>query len=441
MLDTGLIIVKGVLMALDIGDEMYAWCRDLFPINRSLTGDGVRQTLSYINEILPELKIYEIPSGSPAFDWIIPEEWNVSEAWISDENNNRLIDFETNNLHLMGYSTPVDKMITKKELLSHIHTLPHLPNAIPYVTSYYKKDWGFCLTQNQLDELPAGPFHVYVNSTLRSGHLTYGEMFIKGESTDEILLTTYVCHPSLANNELSGPAVLTQIARYLLNKNNLKYSYRILFTVETIGSLYFLSQNLKNLQKNLKAGWVLTCIGDDRAYSYIPTRNGASITDRVSRHVLKQLGGGDVKEYSWLERGSDERQFNAPGINLPVGSLMRSKYGEYPEYHTSLDDLEVISPSGLLGGFNMMIKAINIMEGNENYKINVLGEPQLGKRGLYPEISNHETFNLVKNQMNVLSYLDGDQDLLAIADLCEVSFEEAFEIIQKLKQSGLISPV
>ena len=427
-------------MALDIGDEMYAWCRDLFPVNRSLTGDGVRQTLSYINKILPELKIYEIPSGSPAFDWIIPEEWNVSEAWISDENQNRLIDFETNNLHLMGYSTPVDKMITKEELLSHIYTLPHLPNAIPYVTSYYKKEWGFCLTQNQLDALPAGPFHVYVNSTLRSGHLTYGEMFIKGQSTDEILLTTYVCHPSLANNELSGPVVLTQIARYLLNKNKLKYSYRILFTVETIGSLYFLSQNLNGLQKNLKAGWVLTCIGDDRAYSYIPTRNGTTITDRVSRHVLKQLGE-NVKEYSWLERGSDERQFNAPGINLPVGSLMRSKYGEYPEYHTSLDDLELISPNGLLGGFNMMIKAISIMEGNGNYKINVLGEPQLGKRGLYPEISTHETFNLVKNQMNVLSYLDGDQDLLAIADLCEVSFEEAFEIIQKLKQSGLISPI
>ena len=440
MLDTGLIIVNGVSMALDIGDEMYAWCRDLFPINRSLTGDGVRQTLSYINKILPELKIYEIPSGSPAFDWIIPEEWNVSEAWIGDENQNRLIDFETNNLHLMGYSTPVDKMITKEELLSHIHTLPHLPNAIPYVTSYYKKEWGFCLTQNQLDALPAGPFHVYVNSTLRSGHLTYGEMFIKGQSTDEILLTTYVCHPSLANNELSGPAVLTQIARYLLRKDKLQYSYRILFTVETIGSLYFLSQNLKNLHKNLKAGWVLTCMGDDRAYSYIPTRNGNTITDRVSRHVLKQLGE-NAKEYSWLERGSDERQFNAPGINLPVGSLMRSKYDEYPEYHTSLDDLELISPNGLLGGFNMMIKAISIMEGNGNYKINVLGEPQLGKRGLYPEISTHETFNLVKNQMNVLSYLDGDQDLLAIADLCEVSFEEAFEIIQKLKQSGLISPV
>jgi len=434
------IIVESIVMNVDIGTEMYGWCRDLFPINRSLTGDGVRQTLSYLKNILPDLEIREIPSGTPAFDWVVPEEWNVSEAWIADENQNRLIDFKSNNLHLMGYSIPVDEIVEKSELLDHIHTLPSKPNAIPFVTSYYKRQWGFCLSQNQVEALPAGPFRVYIDSTLRPGHMTYGELFIKGASTKEIFLATYVCHPSLANNELSGPAVLTQLAKYLQAKVGLKYSYRILFTVETIGSLYFLSQNLDWLQRNLKAGWVLTCIGDDRAYSYMPTRNGNTVTDRVSRQVLKHLGP-KAKEYSWLERGSDERQFNAPGINLPVGSLMRSKYAEYPEYHTSLDDLSVISPNGLAGGFNMMLQAIDILERNGHYRINVLGEPQLGKRGLYPETSTHETFNMVKNQMNVISYLDGELDLLAIAELCEISFEEAYEILQKLKIVGLVSEI
>lgn len=422
----------------NIGEEMYAQCIDLFPINRSLTGNGVRQTLNYLKKILPPLKIHEIPSGISAFDWTTPEEWNVTEAWIADEGGNILIDFKNSNLHLMGYSIPVDKVVAKSELMAHLHFLPEQPDAIPFVTSYYKKDWGFCLSQRQLETLPEGPFHVFIKSTLGPGSMTYGELFIQGKLDEAVLLATYVCHPSMANNELSGPVVLAQIAKHLLDQPELKYSYRILFTVETIGSLYFISQNLPALQRYLRAGWILTCIGDDRSYSYVPTRMGKSLTDRISRHLLKQLGRS-AKEYSWLERGSDERQFNAPGINLPVGSLMRSKYGEYPEYHTSLDDLSVISPGGLAGGFKMILDAIGILEQNETYKINVLGEPQLGKRGLYPETSTLETFDKVKNQMNVISYLDGEHDLLDIADLCEITFNEAFEIIQKLKAVELIN--
>ena len=427
-------------MNTDIGERMYKWCKDLFPINRSLTGAGVRETLSYIENILPALKIFEVPSGTPAFDWTVPEEWNVSEAWIADSSNKRIVDFKVNNLHLMGYSTPLHKTLTKSELLEHLHTLPEQPDAIPYVTSYYKKNWGFCLSQNQLDSLPDGPFNVFIDSSLIPGHMTYGELFIPGTTEEEILLTTYICHPSMGNNELSGPAVLTQLAKYLQEKNNLKYSYRILFTVETIGSLYYISQNLDILQKNLKAGWVLTCIGDDRSYSYVPTRDGDSLTDRVSRHVLKHLSA-DAKEYSWLDRGSDERQYNAPGINLPIGSLMRSKYDEYPEYHTSLDDLNLISPNGLAGGYNMMVKAIDILEVNGQFKINVLGEPQLGRRGLYPETSTRETFDLVKNQMNVISYLDGSRDLLEIAELCGIPFQEVIKIIGRLDSSNLIEKV
>ena len=423
-----------------MGQEMYGWCQDLFPINRSLTGDGVRKTLNYLQGILPGLQIYEVPSGSEAFDWTTPQEWNVSKAWVADENGNVLIDFEKNNLHLMGYSIPIDKMVTKSELLSHLHSLPNQPDAIPFVTSYYKKDWGFCVSQKHLDSLPDGPFHVFIDSTLGPGFMTYGELFIQGKSDDEILLATYVCHPSMANNELSGPAVLTQLSKYLLQQQELNFSYRILFTVETIGSLYFLSRNLDKLQKHLKAGWILTCIGDDRLYSYVPTRNGNTLTDRVSRHVLRQLKA-ETKEYSWLDRGSDERQFNAPGINLPVASLMRSKYGEYPEYHTSLDDLSVVSPEGLAGGFKLILDAILVIERNEKYQINVLGEPQLGKRGLYPETSTHETFDLVKNQMNVISYLDGDKDLLEIAELCQISFQEVFEIINNLKGASLVTLV
>jgi len=427
-------------MNTDIGERMYKWCKDLFPINRSLTGAGVRETLSYIENILPALKIFEVPSGTPAFDWTVPEEWNVSEAWIADSSNKRIVDFKVNNLHLMGYSTPLHKTLTKSELLEHLHTLPEQPDAIPYVTSYYKKNWGFCLSQNQLDSLPDGPFNVFIDSSLIPGHMTYGELFIPGTTEEEILLTTYICHPSMGNNELSGPAVLTQLAKYLQEKNNLKYSYRILFTVETIGSLYYISQNLDILQKNLKGGWVLTCIGDDRSYSYVPTRDGDSLTDRVSRHVLKHLSA-DAKEYSWLDRGSDERQYNAPGINLPIGSLMRSKYDEYPEYHTSLDDLNLISPNGLAGGYNMMVKAIDILEANGQFQINVLGEPQLGRRGLYPETSTRETFDLVKNQMNVISYLDGSRDLLEIAELCGIPFQEVIKIIGRLDSSNLIEKV
>ena len=424
-------------MKISAGDEMYSWAKELFPINRSLTGDGVRKTLAFIRSHFENLRIHEVPSGTPAFDWIVPNEWSIDDGFISDLNGKKLIDFKLNNLHVMGYSSPIDKIITRDELEPHLHSIPNQPEAIPYVTSYYKENFGFCMSQIQRESLGDGPFHIFIDSKLFSGSLTYGELFIPGETKDEILFSTYVCHPQLANNELSGPVVSMQLANYIYSLNSRKFSYRFLFTVETLGSIYYISKHLEEMQKNIVAGWAVTCIGDNRTYSYVPTRHGNSLTDKVSRKVLKDLKQNYV-EYSWLDRGSDERQYCSPGVDLPIGSLMRSKYGEYPEYHTSLDNLDVISPTGLQGGLEMLQSAVRILELNGRWKINTKCEPQLGKRGLYPNISTKSSGGEIENQMNVISYLDGEHDLIQIADICGISFDEVVEIIETLKQAGLV---
>ena len=426
--------------SLEHGEEMFQWCTDLFPINRSLTGQGVRETLAYLKALLPELEIYEVTSGTKAFDWEVPDEWNISQAWIRDENGNKILDFSENNLHVVGYSTPVNKTVSREELELHLYSLPDQPSAIPYVTSYYARNWGFCVTEDFRKNLSPGPFQVLIDSEIAPGAMTYGELIIAGETEHEILLSTYVCHPSMANNELSGPAVLTKIAQLLGNTERLKYSYRILFLVETIGSIYYISRHLDSLKKKIKAGFVLTCMGDERTYSYISTRNGNTLTDRAAKSTLKSLKS-EVKYYSWLDRGSDERQFNAPGVDLPVGSLIRSKYGEYPEYHTSLDDLTVISPKGLSGGLNALLGAIDIIEKNGFYKINVFCEPQLGKRNLYPTTSIKGAYGDTRARMDTISYLDGKIDLLEVAHLCNLDFEVVWKIIQELLQNNLVEEV
>ena len=424
-------------MGITVGEQMFGWATELFPLNRSLTGEGVRATLKYIKVELPELQILEVPTGTIANDWTVPREWRIREGWIADLSGKKLIDFSINNLHVMGYSIPVDKIITRFELEEHLHSLPELPSAIPYITSYYKEDFGFCLSQNQRDSLGEGPFHVFIDSQLFDGNLTYAELLIPGESEQEILFSTYVCHPSMANNELSGPVVAMGLAKYIQSLESRRFSYRFLFTVETIGSIVYISKHLDRMKKNLVCGWVLTCIGDDRTYSYVPTRNGSTLTDAISRRVLSDLGSHFL-EYSWLDRGSDERQFNSPGVDLPVASLMRSKYREYPEYHTSLDNLDLISPEGLSGGFNMLRTAINILETNEYWKVKVDCEPQLGKRGLYPNTSTKSSHAEVRNQMNVISYLDGKLDLLGVADKCEITYQEVYEIVERLALANLI---
>ena len=439
-----------------IGDKILSLAKDLWPLNRSITGEGVRQSLNIIKGILPELQIYEVPSGTRAFDWVIPKEWKVTEAWIKCPDGRKICEFSKNNLHLVGYSIPVQLKLDKYELLKHLHSLPNMPDAIPYITSYYKENWGFCITENEKLSLQDGTYEVCIKSELFDGFLNYGELLIEGESEKEIFLSTYLCHPSMANDDLSGICVTTYLADWLISRNNNKFSYRIIFIPETIGSLVYLSKNLNIMKERIKAGFNITCVGDDRNYSYLPSRSGNTISDRVAKHVLKNIEDGYVV-FNWLDRGSDERQYCAPNIDLPIASIMRSKYGFYDEYHTSLDNFEnVVSATGLEGGFEANRLAIEAIENNSFPLSKVFGEPQMGKRNLFPEINNlvnkdlisskgRRDFGIIKDQsfyyhlmMNVLTYSDGLHSLLDIAEICNVPIWSLYSIIKILKDNDLI---
>lgn len=424
----------------DVRQEMYNLCHSLFPICRSITGDGVRQSLQIINGHIPDLTIHEVPTGTQVFDWVVPKEWNIRDAYIIDPDGNKLIDFNESNLHVVGYSVPVNKTVSLEELQNHLYSLPDQPDAIPYITSYYAERWGFCLSEIQRRSLKPGDYHVVIDSSLTEGSLTYGELLIPGESSNEIFLSTYICHPSLANNELSGPAVTTYLSKWLLSLTNRKYSYRIILIPETIGSITYLSRNLDNMKRNIIAGFNVTCIGDNRAYSYLPSREGSTLADRVALHVLKNLHL-DFVQYSYLDRGSDERQYCSPGVDLPVASVMRTKYGKYPEYHTSLDDLSLISPEGLEGGYEVLRTCLECIERNEILETTVYCEPQLGKRGLYPTLSTKESGKQIKNMMNLIAYCDGKNDLIDIAEKIEVPLWELFVIVERLKEEGLLRPL
>jgi len=319
-------------------DLLFQWAIDLFPLNRSLSGKGVRSTLNYFKNITPELEIKEIASGSKVFDWNVPDEWDVTEAYIEDMRGNRIVDFSVNNLHLVGYSVPIDEILTKGELEKNIHFLRDQPDVIPYVTSYYKESWGFCLPYNMWKQMPDESYHVVIRSKHFQGSLTYGEVFLQGESSQEILLSSYVCHPSMFSNELSGPIVLIALFEFLKTLPSRHYSYRGLLLPETIGSIAYLSQNIEAMKRDIIAGWVLTCLADEGKFSYIPSRLGHSYADKMTL-FFAQKNGITLEHYSWLDRGSDERQYGAPGMDLPICSVTRTKYGEYPEYHTSADDL------------------------------------------------------------------------------------------------------
>ncbi|KZL01857.1 MULTISPECIES: DUF4910 domain-containing protein [unclassified Pseudovibrio] len=422
------------------GRFMYDLAEKLWPINRSLTGDGVRETLSILKTHMPQLITHEVATGTKCFDWTIPCEWRVKEAWIKNSFAEKVVDFQNNNLHLMGYSTPVDEYMSLEELQNYLYSLPEQPNAIPYLTSYYKERWGFCLTDQQRQSLVSDRYHVYIDSELFDGSLTYGEVLIPGQSDQEIFLSTYICHPSMGNNELSGPVVATALAQWIAEIPDRRYSYRIVFIPETIGSIAYLSRHHETLKKNVVAGFNISCVGDDRCYSFLPSRAGTTLSDKVALHVLTHVAP-DFKRYTWLDRGSDERQYCAPGIDLPVATIMRSKYGEYPEYHTSLDNMDLISPVGLQGSFHVLRKAIQAIEANQAYKTKVLGEPQLGKRGLYPSLSTKDTKNKVANMMNLISYCDGNRALLEIAELLGTPIWNLIPIAEKLRAHKLMEVV
>jgi aminopeptidase-like protein len=421
------------------GVEMHGWAKDLFPICRSLTGNGVRETLAYLARIVPSLTVHEVPSGTQAFDWTVPDEWNIRSAYIEDEYGNRLVDFARNNLHVVGYSTPVDEWMTLAELQPHLHSLPEQPGAIPYVTSYYVRRWGFCLPHAQRESMAEGSYHVVIDSTLEPGSLTYGEVIIPGREKKEIFLSTYICHPSMANNELSGPVVTAALARWITSLDR-RFTYRIVFVPETIGAIVYIHRHLNDLRDNVIAGYVVTCIGDDRAYSLLRSRTGNSLADRAAKLVMRRHAPDHV-EYSYLDRGSDERQYCSPGVDLPVASIMRTRYNSYPEYHTSLDDLSLVTASGLEGGFDAVRKTITLLEANNTYRAVTPCEPQLGKRGLYPTLSTRGAGYAVRAMTNLLAYSDGTRDLVDVADFIGISAEEAIETAQKLAAAGLLTTV
>ena len=420
-----------------IGKEIYELIKELFPINRSLSGEGVRETLRILKRENSELNIHSIKSGTQVFDWIVPKEWNCKEAYIITPDGRKICDYNDNNLHLVQYSVPFEGEVELDELQKHLYSLPKLSNAIPYVTSYYKERWGFCISENERKKLKPGKYKVVIKSELKSGVLNYADIIIPGKSDKEIMFSTYICHPSMANNELSGPTLATFLAKYVKSIDNY-YTYRFIFAPETIGSLIYLSKYLNHLKEKVIAGFILTCVGDDRAYSYMPSRYGDTLADKVALNIL-EYSIKDYKKYSFLQRGSDERQYCAPGVDLPVCSIMRSKYGEYSEYHTSLDNLELVTPKGLEGSFNVYKKIIDVLENNFYYKVTVLGEPQLGKRGLYPDACTPDTdYNLAFLYRNFLAYADGKNDLIDIANIIGISADKLIDIAKLFEKHNLI---
>lgn len=422
-----------------IGDELHNLAKELWPINRSITGDGVRKTLTILKRFIPDLIVFEIPTGTNVFDWTIPKEWKVNDAYIITPGGNKICSFKENNLHLVSYSIPIYKKLNLSQLQENLYSLPEQPTAIPYITSYYKEHWGFCISQEMRDSLEDGEYEVFIDSELFNGSLTYGELLIKGNTDKEIFISTYVCHPSMANNELSGPTVTTFIAKWLKNRTGNRFSYRFVFIPETIGSITYLSLNLDYLKSKVIAGFNISCIGDNRTFSFLPSRYGNTISDIVSKHVLKHIYPSFIT-YDWKDRGSDERQYCAPGIDLPIASIMRSKYGAYEEYHTSLDDLNsVVTPDGLEGGYKALKLVIEALEENIYPMVNVFCEPQLGKRGLYPTLSTKFSSYEVRLMMDVITWSDGTNSLLDIAEICDVPIWKLYPIVKTLSMHKLIT--
>ena len=420
------------------GKEMYELAERLFPICRSITGDGFRQSLGIIRGQVPEIQVFEVPSGTEVFDWTVPKEWNIRGGWIRRKDGETVIDFRDSNLHVLGYSVPIHQMVSREELLEHVYTQPEQPDWIPYVTSYYKERWGFCMTEHQKEQLTDPEYEVCIDSTLADGSLTYGELIVPGETDEEIFFSTYLCHPSMANNELSGPCLMTALIKYVQSLPKRRYTYRFIIAPETIGSITYLSRNLKSMQQHVKAGFVLSCVGDDRTYSMVSTKYEDTLADRVLENVL-HFHYPDYIRYSFMKRASDERQYGSAGVGLPVCAFCRSKYHEYPEYHTSADDLSLISPAGLQGSYDVMVKVINALEYNRHYQMTCPCEPQLGKRGLYPTISQKGTYAAFRAMQHFTAYADGRNDLIAISEIIGTPVDQLIPIVGKLMEHHLVT--
>ena len=428
------------IACIEEGRKMYALAAEIFPICRSITGNGVRKTFDILKKYMPDIELSEVPTGTQVFDWTIPKEWNIEEAYLEDEAGGRIVDFKVHNLHVVGYSVPVDEFLTLEELLPHLYSLENQPDVIPYVTSYYKEHWGFCMTHRQKLSLKPGRYHAVIRSTLKDGSLTYGEMYFPGESRKEVFFSSYVCHPSMGNNECSGQALIIWLARYIKAMKHRKYSYRLVLAPETIGAITYLSKHLEELKENVIAGFNLTCVGDDRDFSIVHSRYADTYADRILMNVLRYQKP-DFSEYPYIKRGSDERQYQAPGIDIPLVCFCRSKYHIYPEYHTSADDLNLISPAGLAGSYDVMTQCIEAIEHNAVYKINCLCEPQLGRRGLMPTISNKESYQETLALKDVCAYADGKNDLIELSNIIEQPVKIITDVIEKLITAGLVDKI
>ena len=411
------------------------WAKDIFPYNRSLTGNGNLKTLNYIKKINKNIIIKNFETGKKVFDWNIPKEWNVKDAYFLDSKNKKYCDFKKNNLHLLGYSIPINKIVSKKILLEHIYSDKNQKNAIPYVTSYYHKNWGFCMSENEKKKLKGKKFKVKIFSTLKKGKMHYGEAILKGKSNKEIFFSTYICHPSMANNETSGICVANAILKYISeNYKHRKYSYRFVFLPETIGSISYIHKNLKKLKKNIIAGFNISCVGDERAYSIINSRNENTLADFALLSAIRDKK--NFKKYSFLERGSDERQYCSVGVDLPVVGFCRSKYGSYPEYHTSLDNFKVVTEKGLNDSFDIMKNIVDVFEAGYLPKARYICEPQLSKRNLYPKISRRD--NKVKIIRDLIAYSDGKTSIFENCIKFNCSLKDLFNSYKILKKNNLL---
>ncbi len=420
----------------DIGDRLYGLARQMFPITRSITGQGVRDTLALVGSVLP-IDVHEIPTGTQVFDWTIPKEWNLREAYIENEAGERIVDSRRNNLHVVSYSVPVDKTMTLAELRPHLHTLPQHPDWIPYRTSYYKENWGFCLSHRQLEGLTEQTYRVRVDATLEQGVLNYGEVVIPGETTDEFLVSAHVCHPSLCNDNLSGIAISAWLAKCLAESKP-RYTYRFLFAPGTIGSIAWLATHEEHLDR-VKHGLVAALLGRPGPITYKKTRSGGAPIDRAVTHILRaKREGATVIDFSpW---GYDERQFNSPGIALDVGRLTRAPEGGYPEYHTSADNLDLVTPQALAESFEVFADVIDVLERNASFRnLRGRGEPQLGKYGLYDDLGGASSVEAARLALLwVLNLSDGANDLLAIAERSSLQFADIHFAASRLEQAGLL---
>jgi len=407
----------------------------LYPIARSLTGDGVRETLQVLAESVP-LQTVGVPSGTEVFDWTIGDEWNVRSAYIADASGRRVVDFAEHTLHLVGYSVPVHTRLSLAELRPHLHTLADHPDWVPYRTSYYHRDWGFCLTQRCLDSLAEGEYDVVVDTTLEPGELVYGELLVPGESDEEVIVTSHVCHPSLANDNLSGLTVAVELAAWIAARPH-RYSYRFVFAPGTIGVLSWLYRNPEVLPR-IRHGLVLTGLGGGGPLVWKRTRHGRRPVDVAASHVVRRLGG-EVRDYS--PYGYDERQFNAVGFDLPVGRLTRTPHGEYPEYHTSADNLGFVADDELEESFAALTRIVDVLEGDATYvNLSPYGEPQLGARGLYPTMGGRAATDAVMAMLWTLAYADGTTSLVEVADLADLDFHLIRRAADDLLGAGLLAP-